>query len=408
LAILKVRRENSLTGRGYLIVAAMTIVVLSTLTVLLAIIVDPYRMYGVAPIRGLTEQKPAAYRNSYFVKDYMLDRMKPHTLLLGNSRVEVGLDPNSPLWPDRDRPVFNAAEAGFDLATATRKLRNALEIAPLRLAVVAVDFPDFLAPFDLAAPGDANSENGCPLADRGGRLGAQPTIQRWRDRIITTLTIDALSDSILTIADQNPASSVTMTDAGFNPLHQYAEAARREGYNALFAQKQADYIAQYSAYPKTDFRVPMRHANFRCLDQIVRMTISRRVPLVIFINPYHYTLLELWHEDGLWPTFEAWKRALVAVVDHAAGNDRWLVIVLDFSGYSRFAMEAIPPPDDRHTAMHWYWESGHYTSALGQQLIARIVGKDDHFGQELSAVTIDQVLRNIADARPGATAALSQ
>jgi hypothetical protein len=36
------------------------------------------------------------------------------------------------------------------------------------------------------------------------------------------------------------------------------------------------------------------------------------------------------------------------------------------------------------------------------------VGKDDHFGQELSAVTIDQVLRNIADARPGATAALSQ
>ena len=68
--------------------------------------------------------------------------MRPRTLLLGNSRVEIGLDPESPLWPQDDRPVFNAAESGRDLAIALIRLRHAMETAPPRLVVVAVDFPD--------------------------------------------------------------------------------------------------------------------------------------------------------------------------------------------------------------------------------------------------------------------------
>jgi hypothetical protein len=384
---------------------AATVVVLAIAVVLLAIIVDPYRMYGTRPIQGLTALKPFAYRDSSFVKEYMLERVKPRTLLLGNSRVEVGLDPASPLWPEHDRPVFNAAEAGHDLRTALTRLRYASEVSPLNLVVVAADFADFLEPADLDRKMNLDTSR-LPF-DGNGRPNPQRQIQLWRDRLTTTLTISALSDSVVTLLDQGPTAGVTMTESGFNPLHQIAAAARDQGYYMLFAEKLRDYTAQYAAYAQPDFNEPMRHVNFRCLDDIVRLTTQRGIRLIVFINPYHYTLLELWHEDGLWPAFEAWKRALVSVVFRAAGPRQDLLTVLDFSGYSSFAMEAVPPDGDRETAMHWYWESGHYKSALGEHLIARMVGDNETFGQVLTPATVGEALREIADERQAAIAVAS-
>jgi hypothetical protein len=259
--------------------------------------------------------------------------------------------------------------------------------------VVAADFPDFLAPDGGSAVNQSDSR--------------QTDIHPWRDRFVTSLTIDALIDSVGTLINQDPRDGATMTDTGFNPLRQMGAVARQLGYHALFAQKYRTYAAQYAAYPKPDFALPLRNANFRSLDAIVRETTARGIRLVIFINPYHCTLLELWHEDGLWPVFESWKRALVGVVEDAGGQRRDLVTVLDFSGYSRFATEPVPARDDHGSAMRWYWESGHYKSALGDKIIARIAGEDEKFGRELTSSNIDQVLHDVAAGRPDVTAVVS-
>jgi hypothetical protein len=49
--------------------------------------------------------------------------------------------------------------------------------------------------------------------------------------------------------------------------------------------------------------------------------------------------------------------------------------------------------------MHWFWESGHYKSALGDEIIARFFGTKRHFGQELTPSTIDAVLADISERR---------
>ncbi len=396
MAVLETLPVTSALRRGYLTIAALTIAVLALCTVLLTVLVDPYRMYGTPSIPGLTELKPLAYRHSAFVKEYLLERMRPRTLLLGNSRVEIGLDPESPLWPQDDRPVFNAAESGRDLAIALIRLRHAMETAPPRLVVVAVDFPDFLEPGDIRSRGVPESEATRLPLGRNGHPNPQRNIQLWQDRLATTLTINAVVDSFSTMLDQDPGRAVTMTKAGFNPHHEFGVIARREGYHALFAQKYNAYAAQYAAYAPPDFDQPLRHANFRYIDAMVRLAVTHRARLILYINPYHCSLLELWHEDGLWPGFEAWKRALVSVVDSAAGSGRELVTILDFSGYSQFALEPFPAADDHKTAMRWYWEPGHYKSALGEKLITRMVGNSETFGQVLTAATIDQALQNIA------------
>ena len=370
-----------------------------------AVLVDPYRMYGTRPIQGLTAVKPAAYRNSSFVKEYLLERVKPRTLLLGNSRVEIGLDPASPLWPKDDQPVFNAAEAGHDLQTAAERLRLAMQVAPLRLVIVAADFPDFLEPHDLHPTGSINSPRLPFLAD--GISNPMRVNQLWKDRFVTALTVDALYDSIVTLIDQDPIEGVTMTSEGFNPLRQIAAAAKAEGYHALFAQKMSLYAAQFAAYPKPDFSEPLRHANFQYLDDIVRSTTRNGIHVIVFINPYHVTLLDLWREDGLWPGFESWKRALVHVVDQAAGSHRDLATILDFSGYSNFTAEPIPPSTDRYSAMRWYWEAGHFKRELGEKLIARMVGMNEAFGRELTAATINEALLDMRKERPLSNAVAS-
>ena len=381
----------ALRWRRYLSFLAGTFIALSIATLLLAVAVDPYRMFGSPTLQGLTALKPKAYERSEFVKEYLIERSKPRTLLLGNSRVEVALDPDSDIWPQDTQPVFNAAESGHDLATALVRFRHAIQVAPLRLAILAVDFPDFL---ERSEPTPGPDESRLPF-DRTGNPNPTRKMQTWKDRFTTTLTIDAVVDSLITVLNQNEAATVTMTASGFNPLHDIEAIARRNGYHWLFAQKLNAYRTQYGKAPKPNFDSLIRNANFKYLDAIIKIAIAHNIHLVVYVHPYHYTFLELLHDLDLWPSFEAWKRALLATIDDAAGPQRGLITILDFSGYSQFAMEPIPAENDRQTTMHWYWESGHYKSTLGNILIARMLNSNGNFGRELSNQVIESVLNEI-------------
>lgn len=87
--------------------------------------------------------KPAAYHQAA-AKTYLLERARPITLLLGNSRIELGFDPQSEQWPETMRPVFNAGLDGRDLSIAVKILDGALEMPGLRHVLVGIDLPEFL------------------------------------------------------------------------------------------------------------------------------------------------------------------------------------------------------------------------------------------------------------------------
>ena len=49
--------------------------------------------------------------------------------------------------------------------------------------------------------------------------------------------------------------------------------------------------------------------------------------------------------------------------------------------------------------MRWYWEPGHYKSALGEHILERIVHGRTHFGRVLTAANIESVLAEIREER---------
>src|SRR4051795_4742813 len=220
---------------AYLLMVAGTIIVLAVATVVFTIFADPYRMFGTPTVRGLTELKPRAVEQMGIAKTYQLERIAPKTLLLGNSRTEIGLDPTSSRFPAEQSPVFNAAYAGRNVCTSLLMLRDAIAVRIPERIILGMDFQDVLTVSRaLSGPSDIARRL---LVDPSGRPNPVREQQVWKDRVAATLTIDALVDSIRTLLDQDPVKSGTITALGFNPLHEYREFVARGGYYSLFSAK---------------------------------------------------------------------------------------------------------------------------------------------------------------------------
>ena len=333
--------------------------------------VDPYRMYGTMPLTGWTALKPRIFEQGAIAKTYQLQRIRPITLLLGNSRVQVGFDPDSPLWPQNARPVFNAGLAGVGMEMSAALLREAIAVGPPRSVFLALDLQDFLRPpipadTPLPAPG---ADERRLLVGRDGKPNPDRAMQIWRDRIATALSLDALEDSVMTLSSQDAAGGITLTPAGFEPKRDYEQYVAQNGFHGLFAQKNVAYDRQYRQYPHPNFADVSSNAGFRVLDNIIRLAAQHDITLTLFIHPYHADFLEMLHRVGLWDSFEGWKRALVRVTAGATGT----LQLFDFSDYDAISTERVPPAGDRRTEMRWYWEAGHYRSALGQHVLAAML-----------------------------------
>ena len=103
--------------------------VVSTLALLVAVaavnlIVDPYGLFRIVDLPGLNRIKSQAGERAALFKRAGVERMRPAGLVLGNSRAEIGFDPESPAWPESARPVFNLALPGAGIAARRRRARG--------------------------------------------------------------------------------------------------------------------------------------------------------------------------------------------------------------------------------------------------------------------------------------------
>ncbi|MGE3783111.1 MAG: hypothetical protein AB7H71_10255, partial [Alphaproteobacteria bacterium] len=327
---------------AYLLTMAGTIAALALCTIVFTMLVDPYRMFGTPTVPRLTELKPRAVEQLGIAKTYQLERIAPKTLLLGNSRSEIGLDPMSPRFPADQRPVFNASYPGRNICTSLLMLRDAIAVPVPEHIILGIDFQDMLTS-GASRPSDFERRL---LVDESGR-NTQREWQVWKDRIAATLTIGALLDSITTVVDQDPVYSATITELGFNPLHEYREFVRRSGYYGLFSAKKAAYDKQYAALPIPDFfhPSPAMVQQDRCFAKLAKLAMAHRIRLTVYIHPYHVNFLDMLAHFGFWESFEDWKRHLVEQVAELDpdGNE---IRVIDFSGYNEFTTEPVPGRGD--------------------------------------------------------------
>lgn len=346
-------------------------------------VVDPYRLYGLVDLAGFNRIKPPPERYQEQIKMTGALAAKANVLIAGNSRAEIGFDPEYQGLNAAGISTYNIALASTATPTAQRELDylRGHGMRPTRL-ILGVDFLDFLIDSTRTAP-----------AARPGQVFPLSEGFKWKFDALFSMT--SMADAVKTVSMQRSNDVETMTQQGFNPLLEYYKYVRNDGYYPIFQQRATEYA-------KTFVRKPhglAEHAtgssqNFDSLRAILANSAREKTKLDVVIYPYHAQILAMFEQVGLAPVFARWKSLMAHDIESMrAAYPAAQITLWDFSGFSPFQCEVIPARGDKLTATQWYWEAGHFKPALGNLVLARILGdaeQSDNFGVPLTASNLAQ------------------
>ena len=341
----------------------------------LAWFTDPYGMYWSPIIENVNKIKPEAGTRTRITKAYRVNEVKPQILLVGNSRVEMGLDPTHQLF--NNKRVYNQAMPGSSLQMQIDYALAAIDNNPnIEHIIMGVDYFDFL--------GSQGVDNTTPPAYLK-RLNNQNTalnIFQLKEKAALIFSLDALISSLNTIYQQSKEVS-SITPLGFNTATTYKDIMRSEGIKALFVQKLLNITKFLQGNKKT-----LNAEAYQHLEKLISTTTAKKIKLNFFISPYHYSYLHWLAKHEHWDAFLSWKKTLVLHL--AKYNDP--LILWDFSGFNRYITEPVNAKDV-HSLMKWYWEPAHYRKELGNKLLsAMLIKNNDSFGIKLNSHNITNTI----------------
>jgi hypothetical protein len=366
-------------------------------TALLNLLVDPFWVFGTAKYTGLTRPRSQAIQQPTLAKAYLLARYNPTTLLIGSSRTEIGLDPRSPKWPLKDRPVFNMGLAGSDLKVRYEYLKYALGVAKPKLVVIELTFEDSFGRG--IEEGAADSQ-----AEAPSQPGGAPPItwrQRLYDMVFALWSLNALEGSLQTLSGDNGPHRSSMTEAGFNSGGDLRAAAENDGYGYVVAIKDRSLMRTLINWSTT------RSMESAAVGRMIDLATSKGAAVIVAILPGYVDELESYRQVRAWDDYSNWKERLTAITEafRAKGRD---VSLWNFSTYSPYTTQDLPAPGDKQHHLEWFWETNHFKSALGDHIIQRMTkGAPDDFGEQLTVKDLrDQIAadalrqQNYASAQP--------
>jgi hypothetical protein len=243
---------------------------------------------------------------------------------------------------------------------------------------------------------------------------APPTVQptplaslAWRFDAL--FSIDSVFDAVKTLRSQRNPNASRMSARGFNPLLEYRQLAREEGYYTLFRQRAQDYAARFKKAPRALLTTATGSAReFDQVQAVLALGVRDSATIDVVIYPYHAQIMALFEQAGLAPLFDQWKLLLARQVDALrAAHPQARITLWDFSGYAPYQCEAIPAKGDRQAQTRWYWEAGHFKAELGNLMLARMLDPAGagEFGVALTPAGIDANRARVARERAACLAA---
>lgn len=367
------------------------------LAVALVVVVDPYRLYQLVDLPGFNQLKPSPERYQEQIKLTGARALRAKVLIAGNSRAEIGFDPEYRALAAGGASTYNIALAGTAISVSRRELDylRGVALAPSKV-VMGIDFLDFL--LDPAHP---------PAVPKPG-----PAQSAFHWQFDSLFSITSVLDAIKTIRMQHADDAESLTARGFNPLREYRKHVRDDGYYPLFQQRASEYAKTFVRKPH-GLLIAATDSS-RGLDEfraILANAAHDRTELHVVIYPYHAQIMAMFEQVGLDTVFAQWKGLLVREVEAMRKSYPDANITLwDFSGYSHYQCEVIPAKGDKTGSTQWYWEAGHFKPALGNLVLARVLaGADapataDGLGVPLTSSTLAANEQRIAQERASCVA----
>ena len=305
-------------------------------------IVNPYGAWGTTIVdRAYRLPRRLGNEASERVSTaYRIRAERPTTLLVGSSRVVVGMY----IEQGMEDGVFNASMSGASLTEIAAILRLATANPDLKRVIWGVDF----YAFDERFAGFRQPETRMRLE------GDEWQVMGLRIRE-TLLSMRALEDSrrVLKRAmggrTKGPLAApvpwpeevirARLADPGRPGLERADEA--------FLALQLTNWLANYSGYRPSDTLASL-------YDEAVARLRTAGIDVVAFVPPLSRCELEVIEQTGTWPTFQQWKRELLSAGPY------W-----DFSGYGKL---------EREDAL--FLDAAHFWPAVGHAMLRQFLGED--------------------------------
>jgi hypothetical protein len=303
-------------------------------------------------------------------------RRQYEVILLGSSRVLVGMDPARGFAGFRS--VYNAGAGGSNFYETYQVFEFVRRVQHPRAVVVGIDFFGFTD--RITVSGDFNQSL---YSGRG----------KARVYFNYLLSWETLKLSLQTVYDNLRSRSAYYTPQGFRDMDaQWRDRPFPHWMHTEFTLMRSLRLKEWYG----DFFFSSQR-----LDLLGRMIDACRqdgIQLYLYINPVHVIVLESERILGLQPENERWKRELVKLV--AEKNKTGPPVRLwDFCGYSLYTTENTPGPDQVHARMKYFWDGSHCTAYVGAMILDLLSGGDPaaigaplDFGRILTPDNIEAVL----------------
>lgn len=323
---------------------------------------DPYAIYRSDTTLSM-QSSPLLIANERVFKTVRLAQSEADIVLLGTSRVDLGLAVNNPYF--FGKRVINLASYAQSIEETFQLLKHHLSnsISPDRKQVfVGLDFFAFNA---LASyPSDYDELN----------YSETRALQ-------LLLSFTGFSESIKLLLNTRSAEMNACCDAqGFRYRSTYEQLAGH--YQASFSKFVKGFLTENDKWLsgqecRFSFQNTHKRDTLDAFRALVKLAYANRVDLKMYISPAHAWIWEALASAGLWEQWETWKSAMVNIsIEEANIAGQLPFPVWDFSGYDQFSTEVIPDKDDRVSLMQWYLDSSHYSPELGEHIIARITNTE--------------------------------
>lgn len=373
-----------MTARRYIFVCSLAFFAFSSITIATNYFVDPYLIFGTKRIAGFNNIKADINNFVRTTKAHHPNLGEWDTLLVGNSRIEMGLDPQHPCFQRAGAKVYNMGLPG---AGVTQQLGYALNVIyqqPIKQVLVSVDFVDFLIregsdpPLSLSELPYAGS-----LRYRfDGSVNPDYGRNTRKDFFRALFSLTATTSSAKTISLQS-VHQADRHESGFNPAHDFERAVRSEGSAAIFEQKLNSLDKRYGGHWSLAYSDGSESSEFVALELFLKTAANKNIDTVLFLNPFHEEFWSLLRQHGLLDLYQEWLDSIKNTVERSSGHAR----LWDFSADSEFIHEPATEVNATSEPLQWFWEPAHYRRELGDKMLDSMLadqcGSNARFGKRI-------------------------
>jgi len=361
---------------------------------------DPYRLYDTYKATNINAIKPVAGTHSRQSKIYAARKKNPDVLVVGNSRPELGIDPQHEFFQQNNLKTYNMGIPGSSLKMQYGYALDLIRDQNIKTIFIGIDFADYMNHPDRISdpfqwPPKVQEFDNRKKYNWDGSENPAFHSQYLKDLYLPLISLGTLKDSIFTLINQKETAK-NLTEHGFNTQNNIAHASKTEGIRILFNQKNKEMTARFNKTEWQTFTTGYQWSGeFETLNFLLKQLRSRNIKTYLFINPYHAHYLKIMEMANLEKPFQDWKRKLVDLTHSPDNND--LIELWDFSILDDFQSERILDQDRK--TLKWFWEPAHYRKELGDIMIWNMMGPDEKknipsFGKKLTPATVETILQH--------------